>query len=266
MLFSECINIALCFNSEAEAQNLSLKLKEISPHISFITAPNFSDFLKAITHAPKIDCFIIEEKYRDCLAVEMINQLKRDQKYKKSVISVFSPDIKKIDSKFYELGTDYIFDMSFELRDVVANLKKLILKNIEPVIPKNYNVMVLDNSPEILDVITHYLHELGHDKVDLCKDIKGAKQKLQINDYDLLLLDWNLDDGTCLDIIEFIKSKPVSTRTKAAVTIVITGRNDVEDIMTLLRYGIKDHIIKPFEFQEFVDKISYALEKSSKGV
>ena len=266
MLLSERINIALCFNSEAEAKSLSLQLKEISPHINFITAPNFSDFLKAITHAPKIDCFIIEEKYRDCLAVEMINQLKRDQKYKKSVISVFSTNIKKIDSRFYELGTDYVFDLSFELKDVVANLKKLIIKNIEPVIPKNYNVMVLDNSPEILDVIALHLHELGHDKVDLCKDTKDAKQKLQTNDYDLLLLDWNLDDGTCLDIIEFIKNKPVSARTRTAVTVVITGRDDVDDIMTLLRYGIKDHIIKPFGFQEFEDKIGYALEKNIKRI
>ena len=95
-------------------------------------------------------------------------------------------------------------------------------------------------------------------------DTKDAKQKLQTNDYDLLLLDWNLDDGTCLDIIEFVKAKPVSARTKAAVTVVITGRDDVDDIMTLLRYGIKDHIIKPFGFQEFEDKIGYALEKNIK--
>lgn len=135
-----------------------------------------------------------------------------------------------------------------------------------PVIPTEFNVLVLDNSPEILEVISLHLQELGHEKIELCMDIQEARKCLLTKDYDLLLLDWNLDDGTCFDVIDFIKNNPVSFRTKSAVTVVITGRDDVEDIMTLLKYGINDHIIKPFGFQEFEDKIGYALEKNVKRI
>lgn len=124
--------------------------------------------------------------------------------------------------------------------------------------------MVLDNSPEILELISLHLSELGHVKYDLCKGIKEAKLNLVDKDYDLLLLDWNLDDGTCIDLIEFIKTSSLSPQTKQALTVVITGRDDVDDIMTLLRYGIKDHIIKPFDFSEFEDKITYAIDKHLK--
>lgn len=266
MVFSEQINIALCFNSEAEARALGQQLKEIAPNVHFIIAPTFSHFLKDIAVVDKVDCFIIEEKYAGCAVTEFIDQLKKSLKYKKSVISVFSTNMKKIDSKIFELNVDYVFDLSFELKDVILNLRKLIVKNIMPVIPKEFNVLVLDNSPEVLELIALHLNELGHDKIDLCKDIQDAQKKLVSKDYDLLLLDWNLDDGTCLDVIEFIKVQPTSARTKAAVTVVITGRDDVDDIMTLLRYGIKDHIIKPFGFQEFEDKICYALEKNVKRI
>jgi CheY-like chemotaxis protein len=266
MFSSGQVNIAFCFNNENEAKNLSMQLRDIAPNIHFIITATFDELIMEINNADKVDCFIVEESYLECAATDFIEQIKRNPKFKKSVISFFSANLKKVDSKFHELNPDYIFDLSFELKEVVANLKKLILKNIEPVIPKNYNVMVVDNSPEILDVIALHLHEMGHDKFELCTGTKDAKQKLQTNDYDLLLLDWNLDDGTCLDIIEFIKNNPVSARTRVAVTVVITGRDDVDDIITLLQYGIKDHIIKPFGFQEFEDKIAYALEKNTKRV
>jgi CheY-like chemotaxis protein len=266
MLFSEQINIALCFNSETEAITLSEQLKEIAPNVHFIIAPTFSDFLLKIANANKVDCFIIEERYKDCAAIDLVDQIKRNPKFKKSVISVFSTNLKKVDSKFYELNSDYIFDLSFELKNVILNLRKLIVKNLMPVIPKDFNVFVLDNSPEILEVISLHLQELGHEKIELCTDIQTAKKCLLSKDYDLLLLDWNLDDGTCFDVIDFIKNNPVSSRTKAAVTVVITGRDDVEDIMTLLKYGINDHIIKPFGFQEFEDKIGYAVEKNVKRI
>lgn len=266
MLSSVQINIAFCFNNESEAISLSEQLKDIAPNVRFIIASSFSDFLMEISNAEKVDCFIIEEKYRDCAATDLVEQFKRNPKYKKSVISVFSTNLKKIDSKFYELNTDYVFDLSFELKTVIMDLRKSIVKKLMPVIPKEFNVLVLDNSPEILEVISMHLQELGNNKVELCKDIGAAKKCLLTRDYDLLLLDWNLDDGTCLDIVEFIKENPVSSRTKAAVTVVITGRDDVEDIMTLLRYGINDHIIKPFGFHEFEDKIGYALEKNIKRI
>lgn len=264
MALSERINIALCFSNENDARSLSKKLTEIAPDINFITGADHNGFLKAIGSADKIDCFIIEEKYRECSSVELVEQLKNNLKYKKSVIAVFSANIKNIDTRFYELHTDYIFDLSFELKSVITSLRHQLMKNILPVIPKSFNVLVLENSPDILELISLHLDVLGHDQFDPCMDVKEARQKLAKNDYDLLLLDWNLDDGTCLDVIEFIKNQPVSQRTKSAVTVVITGRDEVEDIMTLLAYGIQDHIIKPFGLQEFEDKIRYALEKNIK--
>lgn len=261
---SETINIALCFNDPMEAINLSNRLGELGPNINFIIGKNFDEFLKSIARLPKIDCFLIEDIYKECSAVDLIEKLKKSQRYKKSVISLCTSSLKKIDKKYLELGAHYIFDLQTSFKEVSEQLKKHIIKKLTPVIPKNFNVMVLDNSPEILELISLHLSELGHVKYDLCKGIKEAKLNLVDKDYDLLLLDWNLDDGTCIDLIEFIKTSSLSPQTKQALTVVITGRDDVDDIMTLLRYGIKDHIIKPFDFSEFEDKITYAIDKHLK--
>ncbi|MBC7427616.1 MAG: hypothetical protein H7336_03325 [Bacteriovorax sp.] len=51
--------IAFCSNNENDAKNMALKLNTISSDITFLTA---------IAKAPKIDYFIIEDSFKECLA------------------------------------------------------------------------------------------------------------------------------------------------------------------------------------------------------
>ncbi len=264
MPLSQTINIALCFNDAREAMNFSQRLGEITPQVNYIIGKNFDDFLQAIASLPKVDCFVIEETYKECSAYDLADKLKKSQRYKKSVVSLCTSNLKSINTKFLELDTDYIFDLRTSFDDIASNLRKAIVKKLTPVIPEVFNVLVLDNSPEMLEVISMHLDDLGHKQYDLCKSVQEAKKNLAGKAYDLLLLDWNLDDGTCIDLIEFIQESAISLRTKSALTMVITGRDDVDDIMTLLRYGVKDYVIKPFDFNEFEDKVTYALDKHLK--
>ena len=190
----------------------------------------------------------------------MIENFKQSNRYKKTLRVLFLDNLENIKSNFIELNNHYNFDLNTNISEVKENLRMHISKKLTPVIPKNFNVLVLDNSPEMLEIISIHLNDLGHSKFDLCHSILESKEKLSKKEYDLLLLDWNLDDGTCIDLIEFIHDETQSERTRSAVVVVITGRDDVDDIMTLLRYGVKNHIIKPFGFNEFEEKVSYAIE------
>lgn len=109
-----------------------------------------------------------------------------------------------------------------------------------------------------------HMELLHHKNFETCYSVGEAKEKLIKKDYDLLILDWDLDDGTCMEVIAMARASTSSARQKDALTIVMTGRDSVEDIMTLVENNIKDHIIKPFDHHEFEDKISYALERHHK--
>ena len=211
-----------------------------------------------------IDCFIVEEAFKEYPSDELLRILKSHKRYQKTAFSVFSSDLNLIDKKYLQIGLHYVFDLKTEIKEVTYNIHRIIEKTCMPMIPANFNVMVLDNNSDFLELMTEHLKELGHKNYQLCHGVNEAKKSLSTGDFDLLLLDWNLDDGTCLDLIEYIQTHPVSARTKAAIKMVITGRNDVEDIITLLSHGIKDYLIKPFNFNEFENKLDYALEKSLK--
>lgn len=264
MTFSKIRTIALCFNQLDEATRLTQKLKEINSSINFVIAVTFNDLLDLIGREESVDCFIVEESFKEYPSDELLRILKSHRRYQKTAFSVLSTDLRLIDKKYLQIGIHYIFYFHTEIKEVISNIKRIIEKTAMPMIPAEFNVMVLDNNSDFLDLMTMHLQELGHKNYKLCHGVNEAKQSLAKNDYDLLLLDWNLDDGTCLDLIEFIQNSPVSPRTKAAIKMVITGRNDVEDIITLLNYGVKDYLIKPFNFNEFENKLDYALEKGNK--
>lgn len=238
--------VAICFNDGQQAREFSEKLSLKNSAIKFIINDQFENFVKELMNCQKIDLFLIEENFEAISAEEFLKKIKRTAKYKKTVTMIVEKN-----SKAEE------FQPEFER--LISNAKK-------PVIPENYHVLVLDNNPSVLEVISMHLDMMEHRQFDLCSTIADAKSKLVKKQYNVLLLDWNLDDGTCLDLIDFIKTEPLSVQKNnhQALAMVITGRNDVDDIMTLLRYGVKDHIIKPFDFDEFEDKVVYALEKYNK--
>ena len=191
----------------------------------------------------------------------MIKQLKESSQYSKSGIVLFTPNRHKLHNDFQDLKPDYIFDHSTNIVELVQNTAQIILSRVETIIPESFNVLVLDDNLGILDIISSFLSELKHHNFDLCTSVDGAKKLLDQKDFDLLLLDWNLEDGTCIDVINYIKDSPLSIRTKNASTVVITGRDGVDDLMTLRDHGVNNSIIKPFDIKEFGDKILYAIDR-----
>lgn len=255
--------VAICFNDENKSQKLASDLFSAGLKAKFIMNPSFEQFLNEFMSAPIIDCFIIEENFSACSTGEFVQKLKHSQKYKKMVTAITVDDMVSNNSDLQRLNVDLIFDISKNIAKAVGDLKKLVSEKCRPTIPENFNVLVLDDNEAILELVSRHLMKLKHQNFDLCRNVASAKEMLAEKHYDLLILDWNLTDGSCLDVLEFIKADNQAKKLKnnSAHTIVVTGRDDVDDIMTLLRYGVKDHIIKPFDFDEFEDKVSYAIEK-----
>lgn len=263
---SQRLIIAFCFNNEESARLIGSHLKTIAPEVLFIFTHNFDEFVKIIAKAEKVDAFIIEETYKGHNVLEFAEKIKKSHRYKKSAIGIFTLSLEKFNNEHLKLCSDFVFDIKTNLNTMAAQLKNLIQKKHEPAIPPQYNILVLDDDESMLEIIYEYLKELGHtvEQITLCHNVQSAKKALTQGEYQLLLLDWNLPDGSCLDILGFIKNTDGQLKHHKSTSVIITGRDSVEDIMTLLQYGVKDHIIKPFQFDEFEEKISYAIQRSKK--
>ena len=77
-------------------------------------------------------------------------------------------------------------------------------------------------------------------QITLCRTLAQGKAEAAENNYDLLILDVNLPDGSGLELLEQV-------RQSSNLPVIVLTANDMEmDIVTGLESGADDYITKPF--------------------
>nr|WP_121273157.1 response regulator transcription factor [Pedobacter schmidteae] len=85
---------------------------------------------------------------------------------------------------------------------------------------------------------------------DIAHSFKSAKEKLDLNQYDFILIDLSLPDGDGLEILKNAKK----TNPNAAY-IIITARTNLKDRVSGLDLGADDYLAKPFYLLELQSRM-----------
>mgnify|MGYP004512059699 FL=1 len=92
--------------------------------------------------------------------------------------------------------------------------------------------------------------------ITLCHTLAEARNVLEGNSFDLLILDINLPDGSGLDLLNVV-------RKTSALPIILLTANDMEmDIVTGLESGADDYITKPFSLAVLRARVNAQLRRS----
>jgi len=103
-------------------------------------------------------------------------------------------------------------------------------------------------------------YSLGQDgfAVTVCHDVSSALSTLGIQDFDLIILDLGLPDGSGYDVCKAVK-------TKADVPVIfLTACDDEVNVVMGLDMGADDYITKPFRIRELVSRIKTVLRRYQK--
>lgn len=93
-------------------------------------------------------------------------------------------------------------------------------------------------------------------QITLCHTLAEARNVLERNSFDLLILDINLPDGSGLDLLNEV-------RKIRAVPIILLTANDMEmDIVTGLESGADDYITKPFSLAVLRARVNTQLRRN----
>ncbi len=94
-------------------------------------------------------------------------------------------------------------------------------------------------------------------QVELCTALSQAQSILPSKDFDLLILDVNLPDGSGLDLLR-------EAHRASAVPIILLTANDLEtDIVYGLESGADDYITKPFSLAVLRARVNAQLRRST---
>ena len=109
-------------------------------------------------------------------------------------------------------------------------------------------VLVVEDDPDIVELISHYLEGDGF-RVEALANGEEALRRVQDEGFDLLILDLQLPGMDGLTLCEALRS---DSRTENLPVIMLTARGDESDRILGLEMGADDYVVKPFSPKELV--------------
>ena len=116
------------------------------------------------------------------------------------------------------------------------------------------HILVVDDEEPINKLIKANLCLVGH-QCDQAFDGKEALEKIQKENYDLIILDVMLPYKSGFELIKEIKGVPV---------IFLTAKDKLQDKIEGLTSGAEDYIVKPFEILELIARVNIVLRRNTK--
>ncbi len=126
-------------------------------------------------------------------------------------------------------------------------------------------LLVVEDEPDLADAIARGLRRDGH-AVDVAGDVGQADLKLRSAGYDLLVLDWNLPDGSGLQICRDLVSGNLPTLEGDRPRILmLTARDDIHDRVAGLDSGADDYLVKPFALAELSARVRALIRRDTES-
>lgn len=110
-------------------------------------------------------------------------------------------------------------------------------------------ILLIEDEPELQKSIKQYL-EMEGNVVEIASEYGKAEEKIAIYDYDCILVDITLPNGSGLDLIKDVKLK----KSKAGI-IIISAKNSLDDKIYGLDLGADDYLPKPFHLSELNSRV-----------
>ncbi len=118
-------------------------------------------------------------------------------------------------------------------------------------------VLVVEDDPDISELIAHYLTRAGHD-VDRLAHGGEAPRRVRETPPDLIVLDLMLPGLDGLMVCQALRADPA---TAAIPIIMLTARGEEADRVTGLELGADDYVTKPFSPKELVARVRAVLRR-----
>ena len=120
-------------------------------------------------------------------------------------------------------------------------------------------VLIIEDEPSLRSLMSEELRRAGY-VVQEAETFGDATLKLRLYEYDCILLDIMLPDGSGLRILEELEAQG-----RRASVIIISARDALEDRIAGLEKGADDYLPKPFHLAELSARIRSVLRRHQRG-
>ena len=119
-------------------------------------------------------------------------------------------------------------------------------------------LLVVDDSKMMRMGISRSLRQIGVQQIEEAANGRQALERLQNENFDLMLLDVEMPEMTGLEVLAQMQQNP---RLKGFPVIVISGGQDIEDVVRCIEMGADDYLPKPFSQVLLKARLTSSIEK-----
>tara|TARA_B100000287_G_scaffold364906_1_gene359354 strand:+ start:1317 stop:2009 length:693 start_codon:yes stop_codon:yes gene_type:complete len=123
----------------------------------------------------------------------------------------------------------------------------------------NLNILVIEDEPDIRATIEYNLLQEGYSvtSVGSIAEVNSIKEP---SNFDLILLDLMLPDGSGLNICKKFKKDDI---TQSIPIIILTAKDDEVDKVVGFELGADDYVTKPFSVRELILRVKAVLKRGN---
>ncbi|WP_297421300.1 response regulator [Clostridium sp.] len=117
--------------------------------------------------------------------------------------------------------------------------------------------MIVEDDPMVRQINSKFLDKVeGFMLEKAVSNLSEAKEILENNTIDLILLDVFLPNENGIDLLKWLRKNEISSD-----VILITADKSIDRVKDAFRYGVVDYLIKPFTFERFNEALSIFKER-----
>ena len=116
-------------------------------------------------------------------------------------------------------------------------------------------LLIVEDEPELLKGLEEFASREGYN-FDSAKRLFDAEERINLYNYDCIILDINLPDGNGFDLLEIMHKVG-----KMEGVIILSARDSLDDKLMGLALGADDYLTKPFYFSELNARIKAIIRR-----
>lgn len=118
-------------------------------------------------------------------------------------------------------------------------------------------IITVDDSSTMRRIIKNTLQKLGFESILEAGNGVEALEVMAKNKVDIIITDWNMPE---MDGLTFVKTVRQKDQYKETPILMITTEAAKEDILTALRSGVNNYVVKPFTPDTLQEKVFKLLD------
>ena len=119
------------------------------------------------------------------------------------------------------------------------------------------SIITVDDSSTMRRIIKNTLQKLGFETILEAGNGVEALEVMSKNKVDMIVTDWNMPE---MDGLTFVKAVRAKDEYKDLPILMITTEAANEDILTALRSGVNNYVVKPFTPETLQEKVFKLLD------